>query len=509
MKAFRKLGRRHNEAGSALLIAIFALLLISVVGIALLVSTGSDSALAGNYRTSTAAYYAAVAGLEEARGRLLARNPDFINKAGTYSTLFTPPGAAPQGTTFGLTDVLYIVNPNTANGEVVDPTDTTSPYADKEYGNEFPGGLGGANVHTPYLTSVSPVSGFPGPAFKWVRINAVTESAINLDVDGQHANDPNTTLSYTGLGLYRPGSGVPSPPPSGSQALEITAFAYMPDKSTKYLQYVVAPDTLQYLMAPNSISQGFPAALILAGNGVSYAGPDSTSFYVNGNDSSPGGTCPAPTVPPVFAIGYTNPGDNGTVSNGTNPHQSNYTGYGFVPAPPAPATPSVGPVSLPTDLQTPSQLDALVQLITQNADVVINGSASRNDMPTTMSPTNPMTMVVNGDLDLTSWHNTGYGLLLVTGKLNYDPDASWQGVVLVIGQGVFTASKMGNGRFDGSMIVAKTRDAAGNLLPNLGASSVTFGSNTGGAGFYYNSCLILQALAPTKYQILSFREITQ
>src|SRR5271166_3631061 len=99
----------YREAGSALLIAIFALLLISVVGIALLVSTGTDSALAGNYRTSTAAYYAGVAGLEEARGRLLWRNPDFINKTGSYTgVLFDSTGTVPAWCT---NQVLYITNP--------------------------------------------------------------------------------------------------------------------------------------------------------------------------------------------------------------------------------------------------------------------------------------------------------------------------------------------------------------------------------------------------------------
>ena len=51
----------RGERGAALLIAIFALLLISVVGIALIVSSGTDSALARNYRTSANAYYAALA----------------------------------------------------------------------------------------------------------------------------------------------------------------------------------------------------------------------------------------------------------------------------------------------------------------------------------------------------------------------------------------------------------------------------------------------------------------
>ena len=46
-----------------MLIAIFALLLISVVGIALVISAGTNSSLAGNYRTATSAYYAGMAGL--------------------------------------------------------------------------------------------------------------------------------------------------------------------------------------------------------------------------------------------------------------------------------------------------------------------------------------------------------------------------------------------------------------------------------------------------------------
>jgi hypothetical protein len=494
MRACRQSGTSSLEAGSALLIAIFALLLISVVGIALLISSGTDTALAGNYRTSTAAYYAAVAGLEEARGRLLTRNPDFLNKSNTYPTLFN--GA---GTSFGLTDVVYILNP--ANGETVDPTNPASQYADKEYGTEFTWQLSGANVHAP-ATSVSPMAGLPGPVFKWIRVNAITEKAISVDVNSDGTYDSTTPLYYNGAGLSLNSS-------QNVQALEVTAFAYMPDKSTKYLQYVVAPYTLQSLMAPSSLTQGFPAALILAGNGVSYTGPNSTAFYVDGTDPTTGRSCAVPPVAPVPAVGITNPADQANVVAGTSPHQANYTG--FTPPPPAAATPSVEVVTLPPTLQTPTQLDGLVQTITQNADDVITGPANRSNMPTTMTPTNPMTVVVNGDLDLTSWHNTGYGILLVTGNLNYDPDASWNGIVLVIGQGTFTGSRMGNGQFNGAIIVAKTRDAAGNLLPgpNLGASSVTFNSATGGAGIYYNSCFLIQALAPINYQILSFREVTQ
>ncbi|MGH8101705.1 MAG: hypothetical protein ACREIW_10435, partial [Chthoniobacterales bacterium] len=61
------------------MIAIFVLLLISVVAIALLVSSGTETALGANYRSSSTVYYAALAGLEEARGRLLPRNPDYFD----------------------------------------------------------------------------------------------------------------------------------------------------------------------------------------------------------------------------------------------------------------------------------------------------------------------------------------------------------------------------------------------------------------------------------------------
>ena len=124
-----------------MLIAIFALLLISVVGIALVVSSGTNSSLAGNYRTATSAYYAGMAGLEEARGRLLWKNPDYINITNSYPNLMSTSGIP----AWGLTQVLYITNP--APGETVNPISANpANYPDTEYAVEFPWGLGGAAV---------------------------------------------------------------------------------------------------------------------------------------------------------------------------------------------------------------------------------------------------------------------------------------------------------------------------------------------------------------------------
>src|SRR5258708_1442692 len=226
--------RRRSEAGVALLIAIFVLLLIGVTAIALILSSGAESALAGNYRSSASVYYAALAGLEEARGRLLPSNPDYLG-----------PVLALLGTPLPLGSVLYIRNP--LPGEIVNPTDLSnaSTYPDKEYQKEFP-----ATPITTVVTrdSVSAAAGIPGPLYKWVRINAVTEQALNLDVDGNGFKDPSTLLFFDPSHIDpTTGNAKPSlivstaPPPSAVQALEITALAALPNGSQKLLQYIVAP----------------------------------------------------------------------------------------------------------------------------------------------------------------------------------------------------------------------------------------------------------------------------
>jgi hypothetical protein len=165
---------------------------------------------------------------------------------------------------------------------------------------------------------------------------------------------------------------------------------------------------------------------------------------------------------------------------------------------------------------TPSGLDAVVQDITKSADVVLNGPVTANTSltPLGMTPNNPMTIVVNGDLDFNGWHQIGYGVLLVTGNLKYDPDATWEGVVLVIGQGNFVSTKSGIGGIDGAVFIAKTRDASGTLLASLGAASFSQTSSGSAKGINYNSCWLNGTAAapgaltyPLTYKVLSFREI--
>ena len=505
--------RRRSEAGVALLIAIFVLMLIGVTAIALIISSGTETALAGNYRSSASVYYAALAGLEEARGRLLPTNPDYF---GAF--------VAPPGTQLPLGQVRYILNP--LPGEIVNPTDLSNPstYPDTQYQKEFGNPVTSATVQT--TISVSPAAGLPGPLYKWVRINAVTEQSLNLDVDGDTQPNDNTTPVYFDLAHVDAGGNLkPSlivsavPPPSAVQALEITALAALPNGSQKLLQYIVAPSLLNLNFTGSSSSNvSFPSALTLVGNNVNFNGPSSPDFNINGNDHFSVGAC-APGTSAVSAIGYTNGSDNSLhniLDGNVSANQSHYLGAGTM----TPNVSNVNVSTLPLNYQTPSGLDGLVQSITQGADAVITGPVDESALPSTMSPTNPMTIVVNGDLNLYAWSGTGYGLLLVTGRLLYDPSASWKGIILVIGQGQFVSNQSGNGdngEIDGAVLVAKTRDASGNLLPdpNLGAASVKFMQDDGGLGFYYSTCWLNAAAGsagsqkPLKYQVLSYHQLSQ
>jgi Tfp pilus assembly protein PilX len=519
VRARGQIQTNRAEGGIALLISIFILLLISVVAIALIVASGTESSLAGNYRSATGVYYAALAGLEEARGRLSSQDPNSFKT--TWTAFYPAPGSTlPIGT------VGYVLNPGPS-----DPPDPRTAYPDTEYDTEFgAGALAAATVHTtlsvwnrtPLTTNLA----FSGPLYKWVRINAVSEISLKLadthPFDG--TQDP-TPLYYDGAYLNDTNS--------GRQVYEITALAVLPNasgqSSQKLVQYLAAPGPLTL---PTFLNSAPLAALSLSGspgNSPIFHAPDTNKVYtVKGNNWDCSGN---PAGTPVAAIGLF--GDysgnnyssdlNGIVggiptSVGPTPFvnpQLNYTGLGA--APPTPNPPDVEYLtSYPASEMPPAQVDAIAQNIMQNADAVFvpaGGSSTQTAFLTSlgMSPTNIMTVIANRNLDISNWSHDGYGLLLVTGTFTYDPDTNWNGIVLVIGQGVVNNSQNGQySKINGAMFVAKTRDTSGNLLTGrIGGASVAFLNGMEGYGIQYSSCWIQKAQPVGTYKVLSFHEIAQ
>ena len=509
MKVGRTIRSGRPEQGIALLISIFVLLLISVVAISLIVSSGTETSLAGNYRSATGVNYAALAGLEEARGRLLPNNPGYIN----FNSM---PGFLSSAGTIPLKTVLYITNP--ASGE----PDPTATYLDTEYDAEFGNGaLNGAKVYK--TSSVSTVAGVQGPLYKWVRINAVSEQSLKLDVDG-NGIDAAPAIFYDGAQPTGKQLTV-NPTPTSAQVLEITSLAVLPNGSQKLLQYLVVFSNLNPGLAANL---NFPASLTMDGPIGTFHSSLNSDFHVSGVDRQHGAPYPSscpPNDPNKYALGATSPKSAQDIKNGIPPNRAgylydNYSGIG--------PDPSIGDISnsLIPAFQTVDALDGpkgLVQTITGIADHVVSGNVTCNSnpcptgIPDLGTSSDPVTTVVQGDLTLGfpssegAVQLSGYGLLLVTGKFTLYGNASWHGIVLVIGQGDVEVPSYGYGEIDGAMLVAKTRDNSNTLLPSLGP--VTFNvtqPTNGNIGFYYDSCWVQAALPNgTTYKVLSFHEITQ
>jgi Tfp pilus assembly protein PilX len=481
MKPVTRKASRESERGVALFIAIFALLLISVVALAMMLMAGTESALNSNYKSSMQAFYDARAGVEEGRGRLWSGNP---NTLGTFLV-------SPVGSTMAVGQTRYILNP--ATGETVSPTNMASSnaYADTQYATEW-----GSNPSSssPTTTSVSTQAGVSGPQYKWVRITPRTEKSAGIDVNGDGVLDNTNPLYYDGTQQM-----LSTQIPNGDtayQVFEVTALAVTPLGSRRMVQYTVAPTNLNLT---------FPAALTFDGANPTYNAPSSNPFDMDGNDRSGSNTMPGCTVPVQAAkpaIGVVTTPNIATVESGIpNNRLSHYTGAG--------AAPSVSNISttLPASEDTVASLQALVANISTVANNSLTGPVSSLTAAQLGTAANPQITVVDGDLTL-SGNNTGYGILVVTGNLTFSGNTGWRGVVLVIGQGSLLENGGGNNEFDGAVLVAKTLNAAGQPLASLGSPVVNWNGG-GGNGVYYDSCWINNATSGLTYKVLSFRELTQ
>src|SRR5579871_6508297 len=107
MVQMRTKTKAKNERGMALLLSLFALLLLSAIGLFMVLASSTETRIDANYSSSIHRYYGAKSGLEEVRDR--------VKYAST-----TPGGLSdllPQDVAGNVGGVLYVVNP--AAGETV------------------------------------------------------------------------------------------------------------------------------------------------------------------------------------------------------------------------------------------------------------------------------------------------------------------------------------------------------------------------------------------------------
>lgn len=244
--------KRLSQSGAALLLCLFALLLLSSIGIFLYVSTGTDARIAANYGNNLDAYYAAKSGLEEVRDRVsYPSDPTSVPPTGGLADKL------PQAIAGNPNSVLYVINRNT--GETVDPTDSTNRYFDDQLCHDFNSGIPAGSKCTSAPASpnwVLPVEPLLAPAgtesaLKWIRINMKTNRVVlpNFCVNQPCDSAPlDTPVCWDGkTEQVSPGGAVPACDANGMQNVYmLTSLAVTPglrDNSARRLlrSEVVAP----------------------------------------------------------------------------------------------------------------------------------------------------------------------------------------------------------------------------------------------------------------------------
>ena len=469
--------------GIAFFVTFFGLLIVTAASLGIVFQAEINS----NHGADKLVFYASKAGLEEARDRMR-------TNAGTGITISANLPTALPGTPNG---VLYITNP--ASSETVSPwlpTVNNSPnkYFDDEICLEV--GCVGTQVPatpgwyiTPALTAHSSYAANPVLPYKWVRINLKTNRSASgtsnvLYVNGSNSpTSANYQVCWNGTNEFASATGCVAP---NKPVYMLTALALTASGARRMTQYEVTQDQLNL---------SFPAALTFDGYGDALYPPHSNVYYVDGNDHA--GCSGAAVQPPKPAIGVPDNVDINTVIDDLpNNRLSHYVGRN-----PAPDVENVSS-HMAASLQTVSSLEALLATIKNNATHVVQGPAS--GLPSYGSPCLPIIAYVNGDLTL-SGSITGYGLLVVTGTYNAGGNVGWRGIVLVVGQGRMVVNGGGNNQYTGAVLIARTRDTNGKLLPSLGGTNLNW-STGGGNGVYYSSGCIGSASTLPTYRVLASRE---
>jgi hypothetical protein len=516
---------RKGEAGMALIVVLLLLLLVTAIGLGMVFMSNTESSINRNYRDSQLAFFGMRAGLEEVRDRMRSDAPG--------AWIIAPPSTMPGQPN----SILYIINPAGA-ADPVDPKTAGTQYFDDEFCHENFGlalanpGAGIPCTAAPpagsvaaYVNSISPHSNDGTGAalkYKWARITLKQNQTFANGVAGyvDSGQLPATQVCYqSASGQEIPLTLVPQAPVGGWLSCS-AAFAAGVDASPVYVvtALAVTPNGSrrmgQYEMGSLNI-QTPPVALGMDGPGAIFSpAASSNNYFINGTDTgaagytASGGTgactpsgLSLPAITTGDQAGITNmfgnpPGTGGTIPVG---RQAGYTGGGI--GPPSVSNGGASGGAFNGEWSTPADLDNLVNSIASRANVTypagggtcsINGAGGSACTPTggqvgSISPWNPQITYVNGDFNM--GNASGAGILIVTGTLSFTGNASFNGLILVVGQGAMSESGGGSGGFNGSVFIAKTKSSTApySELPALG--NPTIGWNGGGNSFIqYNSC---------------------
>ncbi|HEY2497585.1 MAG TPA: hypothetical protein VGK24_10975 [Candidatus Angelobacter sp.] len=309
----------------ALLLALFALLLLSAIGLCMMLASDTETRIDRNYSGSLRGYYDARSGMEEVRDRISfpANTPNSLANQLPQDVAGNPGG------------VLYVLNP--AGGEVIDPTDPNNPYFDDQLCHDYNSGVAAADTKcntlpgtpkwnlTP-LASVAPQPGTPPSAYKWVRINMKTNRTADPYFVDQTGNSvpKDTRVCWDGeVEQLSPGGAQPDCDANGMQqvymltSLAASAQAGGPNGTHKLLRFEVMQQSIRppgaITMEVGSSANATPVTTTL--NSASIPVPAiSIDGRVYGLDGQP----PTATCHPVAALAANTAQGTASLQNNLN-----------------------------------------------------------------------------------------------------------------------------------------------------------------------------------------------
>jgi Tfp pilus assembly protein PilX len=445
--------RLDSESGIALLIALLVILSLTAFSLGLVLFTQSESRLSNTIAAQSQAYYAAVAGLEEARGRL---NP---LAADAIVTLVPTQ----------INQVLYLVN--SSSQDPVNPTSASSSYYDYEYVQEFAGGFGAAQV-----TSVA--SDQPGAGtsyvipYKWVRITLKTEYASQTDVNQDGILNSTTPINWNGTN-----QDLAANMPSGLPVYMLTALAVEPNLIRKMVQAEVV-GTPPLVPAGGVATAG--SATLTGLSASSYTSPNLT---LNGNDY-----CGGPKNLPGIAAGSTI-----TTSGLNNILPAGSAVQNLLPFPQM--VPSIIQSTVPQAVPI-LYADPTHVTLASGGGSLVGTNVVLGQLPGPSGPGQPAVVYADRSLAISGSTSTGYGILLVNGNLSITGGINYQGVIVSNGTVTLTLNSTGSIQILGSLI------SSGNLSTDSSASPSTSLSLT------YDSCVVADTFQSLPLGVRSFKELS-
>jgi len=289
-----KMKNHHRERGFSLLLSIFMLMLLTAVAGGMIFMAATETSINSNFKSEETAYFAARAGTEEARDRMLTTNLNSISGM-LPTTLPTAAGG-----------VLYILQNGVTAANVTTNVTSSNPLADDEFCHDFPyGGTGYAGM-TPvppnvrcttlpsggWYTTTPSVAPYPLD-YKWTRITKKSNNSTPYPVNG--ISTQSNEVCWNGISEEALPAGIAScnlMTPAGLPVYLVTSLAVMPSGARRIVQQEIA----------QTLTGGLPGGLFATGTGcgaLNVQGNARTGSFNSATEGTP-----------------TNPPNNLTLTNG-------------------------------------------------------------------------------------------------------------------------------------------------------------------------------------------------